>query len=72
MEYSFVNDPELRNKLEEARKNSKDKYLDKNIIDSKLTKEDVEVSSKLIENPTGCRLQLLIETRGVRPAGFNY
>ena len=49
MEYSFVNDPELRNKLEEARKNSKDKYLDKNIIDSKLTKEDVEVSSKLIE-----------------------
>ncbi len=49
MEYSFVNDPELRDKLEEARKNSKNKNLDKKIIDSNLTKEDVEVSSNLIE-----------------------
>ena len=47
MEYSFVNDPELRGKLEKARKNSKNKNFDKKFLDNNSTKEDVKVSSNL-------------------------
>ena len=47
MEYSFVEDPELRDKLIKARKNGK-KILEKKIIDSDLTtEEDVKVSNNL-------------------------
>ena len=47
MEYSFVNDPELRDKLKKARKNSQKKNLDKKTIDSNLTKKVLKISSKL-------------------------
>ena len=48
MEYSFVNDPELRDRLEKARKNSKKKNLDKNTLDGNSPKKDLKNSSKLI------------------------
>ncbi len=44
MEYSFVSDPKLREKLAKARKDSKKKIPEKN-IDSNLVNEDVEVSN---------------------------
>ena len=44
MEYSFVDDPELRDKLLNARKNSKKEILDEKIIESNVTKEDAEAS----------------------------
>ena len=47
MEYSFVDDPELRDKLLNARKNSKKEILDEKIIESNVAKEDVKVSSNL-------------------------
>ena len=48
MEYSFVDDPVLRDKLIKARKNGK-KVIEKKIINSDFTaEEDVKVSSNLI------------------------
>ena len=47
MEYSFVDDPELRNKLIKARRNGNKKLQDKTIVDSNLTAEDVKVSNDL-------------------------
>ena len=49
MEYSFVNDPELRDRLEKARKNNKKKILEEKIIDTNLAKEDVKVSGNSSE-----------------------
>ena len=47
MEYSFVDDPVLRDKLIKARKNGK-KVIEKKIIDNDFTaEEDVKVSSNL-------------------------
>ena len=47
MEYSFVDDPVLRDKLIKARKNGK-KVIEKKIINSDFTaEEDVKVSSNL-------------------------
>ena len=47
MEYSFVDDPELRDKLLNARKNSKKEILDEKIIESNVTKEDEKALSNL-------------------------
>jgi len=47
MEYSFVDDPELRDKLLNARKNSKKEILDEKIIESNVTKEDAKASRNL-------------------------
>ncbi len=49
MEYSFVNDPELRDRLEKARKNNKKKILEEKIIDTNLAKEDIKVSGNSSE-----------------------
>ena len=48
MEYSFVNDPELREKLEKARKNTKKKNLDKKSLETNFSKE-VKVSKDFPE-----------------------
>ena len=47
MEYSFVDDPELRDRLLNARKNSKKEILDEKTIESNFTKEDVKASNNL-------------------------
>ena len=49
MEYSFIDDPELRDKLIKARKKNEKRVLEKNTINSNLTKEDEVVSSNLSE-----------------------
>ena len=47
MEYSFVDDPELRDKLIKARRNGNKRLQDKKIVDSNLNVEDVKVSNNL-------------------------
>lgn len=49
MEYSFVSDPKLRDKLEKAREKNKKNNFDKKIIESNSTKENEKVSSNLTD-----------------------